>query len=313
MSNPVCKLPSEVLPYPPFEVGPHKCVVEYNDFARRLVCFRHTSFNYSYLRRLECRPLRFCLTLLLRLVLTGPHHSGNPSCGGHPLGQLDASALLPNAHVGGQSALALGGGLNSVFPVPKHADGGGRSTHHGGQSSLLALPHSAHVGGQSSVLALPQSVHVGGESPVLALPQSAHVGLPNVLGDAPVLGDQDDDEDEDNNIEKMEMEATKRIHGKTAVQRKPATVLKKPAASGPKKTSGSTSTGSGLSFPRPGKGALHYKHGKMHINPSRPQQMRVFFEKGNGRKDRKITFLPGDAGSQASALQRAKDLIDSHA
>eukprot|EP00971_Amphidinium_carterae_P032838 646396-Amphidinium_carterae.2 len=57
------ELPAEVLPKLAFEVGPHKRVVEYNYFACCLVCFRQMgrltkSFNYSYLRRQECRPLK---------------------------------------------------------------------------------------------------------------------------------------------------------------------------------------------------------------------------------------------------------------
>eukprot|EP00971_Amphidinium_carterae_P225273 4468298-Amphidinium_carterae.1 len=52
-----------MLPKAPHEVVPHKRVVEYNDFAHCLVCFRQTGkvkgrFNYSYLKRQECRPLR---------------------------------------------------------------------------------------------------------------------------------------------------------------------------------------------------------------------------------------------------------------
>eukprot|EP00971_Amphidinium_carterae_P204333 4054730-Amphidinium_carterae.1 len=36
------ELPADVLPKPPFEVGPHTCAVEYSDSARCQVCFRQT-------------------------------------------------------------------------------------------------------------------------------------------------------------------------------------------------------------------------------------------------------------------------------
>eukprot|EP00971_Amphidinium_carterae_P162342 3218208-Amphidinium_carterae.2 len=51
----------QVLPKPPFEVGPQRRVVEHNEFARcldSLLQGLRASFNHPYLRRQECRPLR---------------------------------------------------------------------------------------------------------------------------------------------------------------------------------------------------------------------------------------------------------------
>eukprot|EP00971_Amphidinium_carterae_P163633 3244444-Amphidinium_carterae.4 len=60
--DPPVELPAEVLPRAPHEVGPHERVVEYNGFARCLVCYRQTGkvkgkFSYSCLKRQECRLL----------------------------------------------------------------------------------------------------------------------------------------------------------------------------------------------------------------------------------------------------------------
>eukprot|EP00971_Amphidinium_carterae_P301802 5996057-Amphidinium_carterae.1 len=59
--EPLPALPAEVLPKPPFEVGPHKKVIEFTDFARCLACLRQVgrfraSFNYPYLT--ECYLLK---------------------------------------------------------------------------------------------------------------------------------------------------------------------------------------------------------------------------------------------------------------
>eukprot|EP00971_Amphidinium_carterae_P140629 2786922-Amphidinium_carterae.1 len=61
--DPPLVLPAEMLPKALYEDGPCKRVVEYNEFVRCLVCFRQTGkvkgkFNYSYLKRKECRPFR---------------------------------------------------------------------------------------------------------------------------------------------------------------------------------------------------------------------------------------------------------------
>eukprot|EP00971_Amphidinium_carterae_P265467 5266246-Amphidinium_carterae.1 len=53
--DPPLELPVEVLPKVPHEVGRYKHVVECNDFARCLVCYRQTSkvkgkLNYSNLK-----------------------------------------------------------------------------------------------------------------------------------------------------------------------------------------------------------------------------------------------------------------------
>eukprot|EP00971_Amphidinium_carterae_P158345 3139011-Amphidinium_carterae.1 len=51
-----------MFPRAPCEVGPHKRVVEYDEFVRCLDCCRQTGkvrgkFNYSYLKRQECWQL----------------------------------------------------------------------------------------------------------------------------------------------------------------------------------------------------------------------------------------------------------------
>eukprot|EP00971_Amphidinium_carterae_P079319 1569287-Amphidinium_carterae.1 len=55
--------PGEPLPQAPHVEGPHRRVVTFNTFARCLDCHRqtgkvHGKFNFPYLRRQECRPLK---------------------------------------------------------------------------------------------------------------------------------------------------------------------------------------------------------------------------------------------------------------
>eukprot|EP00971_Amphidinium_carterae_P015600 308148-Amphidinium_carterae.3 len=190
----------------------------------------------------------------------------------------------------------------------------------------LALPSSITQrlpGGHG--MALPSSIHQGlPDDPGRALPGIIHQGLPDAhgmapsgqaLASAPIIATMNTMEGAEASIENMEAQAVQKIQGQSCrIAKRPAAaaahalVLDRPAKVA-KKPAREENTNA---FLAPSTSTI-YKGCKIQINPSQPNKMRVFYLPSDPRKDKKVSFLPGDIASEGKALKAAKQIIDIHA